>query len=196
MPLFLLGHSMGGTVAILTALKHPIFRGIALSSPATEPPQNMFGFWGRVQKGLSALTSAVIPTAQLITLPRSSDEKLQRLFEADPLNASEGLRARVGRQFLLAYQYVAEQAPRFVTPLFIVSGELDTLVDPGAARRFFENVASQDKTVEMAKGRWHNLLVEDGKEQIWQMYVNWIVDRMHKKEVNNEANVANVANVV
>lgn len=180
-PLFLTGHSMGGTVAIVAARDHPdIFEGMTLSSPATEPPENMFGFVGRVQAALSGITSVLIPTAQLVALPKGNDEELRRLFEADELNYQEKLRARVGREFLNVYGDVSRRVGEVRVPFLIASGELDTLVNPQAARRFYESAASEDKQIAKAEGRWHNLLVENGKEEIWTLFAEWILERAKK----------------
>lgn len=177
-PIFLLGHSMGGTVAIVASRDNPTkFAGIALSSAASEPPESMFGIAGKIQLALSSLTSALVPKMQLLALPKSSDEELQKLFESDPLNCSENLRARVGRQFLDTYKDIADRIDDVRVPFLTVAGEHDTLVNPTAAQRFHDRASSSDKTYFQAKGRWHNLLVEKGREELWTHFADWIADR-------------------
>lgn len=186
-PLFVVGHSMGGTVAIVAVRENPsVFQGMALSSAASEPPESMFGLIGRVQAALSGVTSLLIPTAQLIALPKSIDEELQHLFEADALNCTEKIRARVGREFLNIYGDVAHRTGEIQVPFLTVSGEFDTLVNPQAATRFYEGAASADKKIVKAKGRWHNLLVEKGKEEIWGLFADWILERVERfRQVKN-----------
>lgn len=180
-PLFICAHSMGGTIALTTALQHPdLVQGLALSSAATEPPANMFGLMGQINYLLSGITSLLIPKTQVVTLPKSTDKRLQALFESDPLNTPQiGVRARVGRELIVAYGNIAEHAAELMTPFVTAAGEFDTLVNPQAAKRFADRAGTkpEDKRVFDAKGRWHNLLVEDGYEEIHRLFGDWLRDR-------------------
>eukprot|EP00171_Calliarthron_tuberculosum_P007794 IDg7794t1 len=158
LPLYVVGHSLGGTVAIALARRYPdLPAGVCLSSAACEPPANMFGVKGKILASLSALLSTIIPRVPVLHLPKNTeDPEGMKAFEEDPLNLPDiDLRARVGP-----------------------SGELDTLVNPDAAKRFIDGVASEDKTLFPAKGRWHNLFTESGKEEIWALFADWIDARL------------------
>lgn len=163
----------------MAALQTPaLFDGMVLSSAATEPPESMFGLAGRIQSTLSFITSALIPKTQLLSMPKSDDERLQALFEADVLNSPNcGTRARVGHEILNAYEHIAAKTSSITLPFLTISGDLDTLVHPDAAERFHTHAASTDKTWHAFKDRWHNLLVEDGREAIWDTVTDWIVTR-------------------
>lgn len=180
-PIFLLGHSMGGTVCILTARDNPdLFAGMVLCSAASEPPASMFGLKGRIQYALSGITSRLVPKMELLALPKAPDEDMEKLFEADPLNCQEMLRARVGREFIDAYTDINNNVAKVETPFLTVSGEHDTLVNPEAAKRFYEGARSEDKTIRKMQGRWHNLLVENGREEMWTIFADWIAERAAK----------------
>lgn len=184
-PKFLIAHSLGGTIAITAARDHPTkFAGMALSSAATEPPAGMFGLLGRIQCTLSAITSALIPLTEIISLPKNNDKLRQAMFEADPLNTQCGVRARVGYEFLRAYADIAATMHTVTVPFLTASGELDTLVNPAAAKRFYEAAASEDKKYHPAPGVWHNLLVEDGCQEIWHMFADWITERVLPNTMN------------
>lgn len=180
LPTFLVGHSMGGTVALLTALARPAaFAGLALSSAATEPPASSFGLKGRLLRPLSALLSAVAPTLEVLTLPTNTVQpELHALFLYDTLNSDVQLRARVGAEFLRAYARVAAAAGGVRLPLLTMAGEHDTLVHPRAAERFAAGVRSTDVTVRVWGGRWHNLLVEAGREEVWATIREWVMARV------------------
>lgn len=179
-PIFIIGHSLGGTVAIAAMRKAPqLFKGACLSSAASEPPAGMFGLVGKLQAALSGITSTLIPTVELVAVPTGNDEELTKLFRSDPLNCSDvKIRARVGREFLMAYKDINARVHEIKTPFLTVAGEFDTLVNPQAAQRFYEGASSTDKQVKVAKGRWHNLLVEKGKEEIWLWFSEWIQQRV------------------
>lgn len=179
-PLFLVGHSMGGTIGIIMSRDYPhLVDGACLSSAACEPPANMFGLKGRILASLSAIISSLFPTWEVLDLPKDEQNpRNQQLYENDPLNPSHvQCRARPGREFLVAYSDIAKHLNDFKTPVLAASGELDTLVDPDAAKRFIDGVSSVDKTLHVARNRWHNLIVEEGKEQIWSLYADWIAER-------------------
>lgn len=180
LPAFLVGHSMGGTVALLTALARPAaFVGLALSSAATEPPASSFGLKGRLLQSLSALLSALTPTLEVLTLPTNTVQpELHALFLHDKLNSEVQLRARVGAEFLRAYARVGAAAADVRVPLLAMAGEHDTLVHPQAAQRFAAAVGSPDVTVRVWGGRWHNLLVETGREEVWATIREWVMARV------------------
>ncbi|CAN8073661.1 unnamed protein product [Agarophyton chilense] len=178
-PIFLIGHSMGGTVTILAAREAPtLISGIALSSAATEPPANMFGLVGRINRALSGITSSLFPYLEVLRLPKSPDIHMQAMFEADELNCNaEGVRARVGRGFLDAYEDISNNAHTFSTSFLSVHGEHDTLIHPMAAKRFYDAAISKDKTLQTGTGRWHNIFTEKGKEEMWFLFADWIGQR-------------------
>lgn len=177
-PIFLCAHSMGGTTAIATALQHPsLIAGVALSSAATEPPANSFGFVGKIQYLLSGVTSLLIPTTVVVQMPKSDDGRLQMIFESDPLNSTIGIRSRVGRELIVAYNDIADSVKEMTVPFITASGENDTLVNPQAAKRFYERALSTDKKYFQADGRWHNLFAEDGCEDVWKEFADWIQER-------------------
>lgn len=180
LPAFAVGHSMGGTVALLTALARPdAFVGLALSSAATEPPASSFGLKGRILLSLSAVLSALTPTLEVLTLPSNTVQpELHALFLYDKLNSEVQLRARVGAEFLRAYARVSAAAGDVRVPLLAMAGELDTLVHPQAAQRFAAAVSSPDVTVRVWEGRWHNLLTERGRAEVWTTIREWLVARV------------------
>lgn len=181
-PIFLLGHSMGGTVCILAARDNPkVFSGMALSSAASEPPASMFGFKGHVQYWLSGITSRLCPKAELLALPPAPDPMMRAIFDADDLTCKNNVRARVGREFLDAYSNIAGNVSQVRLPFLTVSGELDTLVNPEAAERFYNRAGSKDKMIFKGPGRWHSLLAEEGKEEMWTLFADWIRERAGKK---------------
>lgn len=178
--IFLVAHSLGGTLSILCGLQAPkdLIRGILVSSAATEPPANMLGLKGRFLKPFAGIATKIIPTWEVLDMPGNTENpELQELFESDPLNSTAGLRVRVGSEFLKAYQKICEQQDKVDFPFLSCSGGKDTLVDPDAAERFYKNAKSKDKKWIQRKDNWHNLLQEPGKEDVWTLFVDWIVER-------------------
>lgn len=180
LPVFLVGHSLGGTTAITLARDNPdLIAGMCLSSAATEPPADMFGIKGTILYQLSGLLSKLVPKMQVLQLPKNTrDPEEQAKFDNNELNATEvDLRARVGREFVVAYKDIADHLPKVTTPVIAISGEMDTLVNPEANTRFIDGISSEDKTKQIAGDRWHNILIEKNSEEIWVTFANWIAER-------------------
>lgn len=180
LPLYLFGHSMGGAVAVLASMREPaLFDGMMLCSAATEPPGHIVGLWGSILYYAAAVVSLFAPRLEIYPMGKNTRlPEMQLLFESDPLNSMAAVRGRVAHSFLLAYQEIASGLERVVIPFIAMSGGLDTLVNPSAAKRFHSGAASKDKEFHIQDEFWHNLLVEPGKEENWRMYINWIDKRV------------------
>lgn len=182
LPLYVMAHSMGGAVAILASQQElDLFDGLCLSSPASEAPPHMVGLWGSVLSCCAILASALLPQTELYALKKNTRfPDLQALFESDPLNSVVAVRGRVGGEFLRAYSMIGNSLDKVVVPFFTMSGGLDTLVHPGASRRFYKGAASKDKELNVRGDMMHNLLTEPGKEECWTLYIEWLSERAPK----------------
>lgn len=138
----------------------------------------MFGLVGKINYMLSGILTKLIPKVEVISLPPSLDPHMQKMFEHDELNCKNGIRSRVGREFIDAYRDISSKAHEFSVPFLSVSGDSDTLVNPDAAKRFYDKSASKDKTLHVAKNTWHNLFVEKGREDMYRLFSQWINDRI------------------
>lgn len=178
-PVYMIGHSMGGTVAILASQQEPeLFAGMMLSSAASEPPKNMLGLRGQLLARVSNLGAWLIPTMEVMPLPTNlRHPEMQALFESDSDNLIIGVRARVGHEFLQAYTTIASSLQKVTVPFLTMSGKHDTLVDPEASTRFYDGAASEDKEMQLVDC-WHNILTEPNKEQSWEKYTSWLEQRL------------------
>lgn len=180
LPLFVMGHSMGGTASILAVMREPqLFSGMLLSSAASEPPKDMLGLRGVILSKISWLSTVFMPTVEVMPMPKNTlFPDMQRLYESDPFNSTVMVRARVGHEFLCAYKAIAESLHSVTVPFITLSGKRDTLVHPEASTRFHVGAASTDKQIYI-QDCWHNPLTEPGREDNWRIYVDWVVERLH-----------------
>jgi acylglycerol lipase len=63
-------------------------------------------------------------------------------------------------------------------PLLVVQGTADKLVDPGGATMLYEQAASQDKTLKMYKGFYHEVMNEPGRAQVLGDIEAWLKERI------------------
>ena len=66
------------------------------------------------------------------------------------------------------------------TPILVQYGEMDRICKPMATYNFFEDIASEDKTLKEYSGAFHNLLMElpDTRRETFEDMNKWIVERI------------------
>lgn len=157
-PVFLLGHSMGGAISILAAAERPThFSGMILISPLIlANPES-----ASTLKVLAAkLLNFVLPN---ISLGRIDSSVLSRnksevdLYNSDPLICHAGVKVCFGIQLLNAVSRVERAMPRLTLPFLLLQGSADRLCDSKGAYLLMESSTSQDKTLKMYEGAYHVL---------------------------------------
>ncbi|MGE3286285.1 MAG: lysophospholipase [Pseudonocardia sp.] len=163
LPVFLLGHSMGGQIALAYALEHQDeLAGLVLSAPAlanTSVPRPL-------QQALKAV-ARVAPTLRpkVLDLDKiSKDPEIVAGYHADPYvfhgNATLGLTAALVRRF----DDLPERARELRLPVLILHGTDDVLTDPAGSRRLEQTCGSPDRTVRYYDGLWHEIFHEPERE--------------------------------
>jgi alpha-beta hydrolase superfamily lysophospholipase len=158
--LFVVAHSQGALVAAAWGLAHGReVAGFILSSPylglAMRPP---------AAKVIGArLLSGVLPWLPISTGldidELTGDEDMRRWTERDPLYG----RAATPRWFTestRAQRDVLRRAAEFEAPLLVLAAGEDRIADVAATRRWFEQVRSTDKRLQVYEGFRHEIFNE------------------------------------
>uniref|UniRef100_A0A452S6X7 Monoglyceride lipase n=1 Tax=Ursus americanus TaxID=9643 RepID=A0A452S6X7_URSAM len=158
LPVFLLGHSMGGAIAILTAAERPShFSGMVLISPLVlANPESATTFKVFAAKVLNL----VLPNMSLGPIDSSvlSRNKTEvDLYNSDPLICHAGLKVCFGNQLLNAVTRVERALPKLTLPFLLLQGSADRLCDSKGAYLLMESAKSQDKTLKIYEGAYHVL---------------------------------------
>jgi alpha-beta hydrolase superfamily lysophospholipase len=178
LPVFALGHSLGGLVtAASVARDQSGLSGVVLSSPFLN---KKVPAWKRL---LVNVLAAVGPTllapekaAELSGLSRVAEEL--EFAEHDPLIYR-------GRAPMLlaatALKLLAENPslyPRWRVPTLVLHGTADTYTDPQGSREFFKAIASEDKTLHIVEGGYHELLNDTDRDETLRMLLAWLERRL------------------
>ncbi len=172
-PVFLVGHSLGGLIAIDYAMLHPGgLRGLVAMGPALgEIGVPRYLVW------LSRLLSRIWPSFSLDThlnsAAMSRDPAAVARLEADPLVHGRGT-ARLGTEVFQAIERVRKNAGKLCVPILIQHGEADTVAHPDGSREFFSDITIADKELRTYPGGFHNLFVDLNWEEVLEDIDGWI----------------------
>jgi len=176
-PIFLLGFSLGGAVAIDHLLRqHEGLAGAIVIGSALGRGED---FALRLTS-LAAALSAILPRLRLIRLNApvmTSDPAVARSYEVDPLVHHGRLDARFVGEMLAAMRRLRSEAHRLQSPLLVLHGQADVTADPQGSRDLHDAAGSTDKTLIVYPDRRHDVLNEPGHEQVMADIIAWLAAR-------------------
>jgi acylglycerol lipase len=173
-PLFLFGHSMGGAIVTLLAItRPPKVRGLILSSPALLIAGGVFP----VLRKLASFFSAVWPSLRLVGIGCrfiSHDQAVVEAFRADPLVYHGKMPVRTGAEILRTADLIQKQMESIQLPLLIIHGTGDYVTDPNGSRQLYARAKSEDKTMQLYPGLYHEVFSEPEREQAVTDLLAWL----------------------
>jgi acylglycerol lipase len=157
---FLFGHSFGGLVAAMSAIKAPApWSGVVLSAP-------YFGLKMAVPGAKIAaakIASRVWPKLALPTGLKGADlthdAARARAYDEDPL-VFKTATARWFVETSHAQARALASAGSLSLPLYVAFGEADPVASPQAGKAFYDAAGSKDKTWDGRPGLFHEILNE------------------------------------
>lgn len=183
---FLLGHSMGGLLAIHVAKSLSSsggfpFAGLMLSAPGLAFDPKLDNAFNRFLVKLLANTMPKLPVEPLNIASVCSDEVVQSTYMRDPLNYKGGVRVRVGGEIIKAVDDVKVFAPELAMPILIVHSENDVLCNITGSRDFLARATGCKSKTLLAYGKaegqttWqHEMFNEEGGELVLGDMIDWM----------------------
>ncbi len=177
LPVFLLGHSMGGAIAFGYALRHQSeLAGLILSAPALVIEDVRL-----VTVAVGKLLSRWLPGAGILQLDGSAvsrDPEVVRAYNADPLNFRGKIPARTAAEILAIADAAPAKLPDITIPLLVFQGTADRLVSPKAAKLVYARAGSADKTLRVFEGAYHETMNEPDKAEVIALVGDWLDARV------------------
>ena len=101
-------------------------------------------------------------------------------IKKDELRYHGGPKARMGYILIKSCEKLQKKMSKISTPLLILQGKEDKLVEPKGAEIINKNVSSKDKECILYEKAYHNLLVEldDVKEDVQLKTLQWMNKRL------------------
>jgi alpha-beta hydrolase superfamily lysophospholipase len=172
-PLFLMGHSLGGLIVLDYALHFSEgIRAVIASSPALAAPaippvlMTLSRIMSRIWPGLTIETHLDVSAL-------SHDSAVIEAYQNDPL--VHGLAsARLGTEFNKCRESTLNAASRFRLPLLLYHGKKDRLVPFEGTTRFFEALESDDKEFHLFENGFHELHHDTDKKKLLLLIEIWI----------------------
>lgn len=170
----LIGHSLGGLIAVEYAVLHPdSVKAVAISSPAFKLAKEPPGIKIYLAKGLSRLLPATpIPNG---VNPRylSRDPQVVEQYEKDPL-VHRVLTARCAVALRAAMAEVPRLARELRVPCLVLQAGSDSICDPEAAAEFSRQARAAPATFRRYEGFYHELFNEPERARVVEELCAWI----------------------
>lgn len=176
MKLFLLGHSMGGCMALFLSQSYPeAINGVIASSPGLRPAMKVPVIKGAVGKMMSSIWPTLTLDNELNSSHISHDSSVVAAYDNDPL-VHRRVSARWFTEFMAAMERTLQRASEVTIPILMQVAGDDRIVDPEASRQFFKNVRSSDKTLYLYDGLYHEIYneTEDHRKKVLSDLDNWL----------------------
>lgn len=173
--IFLVGHSMGGTIATTYAVFHQKeFAGLVLSAPVLAPGKSIT----RQQIFFARLLSVILPKMGVAPLAAggvSRDPAVVKAYVGDPLVYHGKISARLGAELISEMErYLPLHIGEIALPLLVMFGSEDRLSNPVGGQSLFDGVKSSDKTLKFYAGLRHEIYNEPDRDKVFADVEQWL----------------------
>jgi len=181
-PVYLLGESMGGAIALDVASEYPsLINGLISAVPAAErfnTGRTDFKVFMHLLTG-----NRKVNVEKSVVNRATADPVLREEWSEDPLGRMN-LSAKELMQFQAFMNDNHDRARKIDRlPVLIVQGGKDKLVKAEGTKELFEKLATQDKNLAMVNGAEH-LVYEEGQfsREVLDLTDNWIKQRLPARD--------------
>lgn len=175
---FLLGHSMGGAIALSYALEHQAeLDALMLSGPAVVLGDDT----PRILIPIGKILGKIAPTVPVQSLDSASvsrDPAVVAAYDADPLVHHGKIPAGLASGLVGAMESFPTRLPSLTIPVLLQHGSDDKLADVAGSRMIAEKAGSTDLTIEVYDGLYHEIFNEPERERVLDDLVSWLSPRL------------------
>lgn len=173
--IFMVGHSLGGTIAVAYAIRYQhdvdglILSGTSLKVNVRRLP---------LMTVIARVASLFLPRLGMQAIDASAisqDKTVVAAYVNDPLVYRGKIRARLGAELISMTQKLPPLLSKLELPMLIMHGTSDRLADPEGSQMLYERVSSTDKTLKLYDGFYHEIFNEPGRHQVLAEMKTWLL---------------------
>ncbi len=173
LPLYLIGHSMGGLISLAYLVeRQPVLHGAVSSGAAVSvealPPSRI---------RMARLLRKVLPTMRMpsgLDLEGlSRDPAVLEAYTEDPF-VFRDMTLSLGAELIEAALRTAPRGAEVSVPLLVLHGAEDPICDPAGSRRFADDVRATGSELRIYEGLRHEIFNEPEKEEVYTDVWRWI----------------------
>ena len=174
LPIFVLGHSLGGLVTTAYAESHADkVRGVVLSGAALKPPRSVSGFEIGVARVVGSIAPG-LPLQQVDDSEFSRDKAVMAKLKSDPLVVRDKLPAASVVAAVNGMDEVRKNVDRLKMPLLILHGTGDKVNPIEGSQELNQTAPSVDKTLKTYPGLYHDLFNEPEHADVESDIMAWL----------------------
>ena len=178
LPIFLLGHSMGGLILFRYLLQDSQLpmRAAIFSSPLLGLSLQVPVIKDVAARLLHRLAPGFTLGNEIDNQLLSHDLELVKSYDRDPLRHTQ-VCPGLYLDFLAAFADIDLQAQKISTPILMQLAGDDQIVSRGASERVFANLGSEDKCLKIYDGFYHEIYNEVERHLVYRDLTAWLQER-------------------
>ncbi|MFQ5983427.1 MAG: alpha/beta hydrolase [Woeseiaceae bacterium] len=177
-PVFLVGHSMGGLIATHVILERQSqFSGCVVSGAALKPVVEL----SPIQGLIVGFLSRALPRLRMLQIDASEvsrDPDVVDRYRNDPLVFTGKVTARLVQQLFGSMAGLEDKVAAIDLPVLILHGSADGLTHPEGSRMLHERIGSRDKKLIIYEGLYHEIYNEPEREDVMADVAEWLAPRL------------------
>jgi acylglycerol lipase len=177
-PIYLVGHSLGGLIAVSYLLESQNgLAGAILSAPSLAPPDGISPTTLAAARVLSRIAPRM-GVQKLDSTGISRDPEVVKAYDEDPLVFHGKTPARMAAEGLRMIDDVRRSMHRITLPVLALHGAEDKMINPVCSQSLYELAGSEDKTLRQYPGLHHEIFNEPEREEVFKEMHAWLEARL------------------
>lgn len=174
LPVFVLGHSLGGAVAAHFAARYSgVLRGLVLSAPAFRTGNAIPVFLVTAGKTIAKVLPTLSPPAFSDKSAVSRDPEVVRAYLADPLCHHETT-LRLGTETLAAMEQMPARLGEIRCPVYFAHGTHDRIILPEGSYQLFRQLPANRHVLQYFPQAYHELHNDLDQELYFAALGDWL----------------------
>jgi alpha-beta hydrolase superfamily lysophospholipase len=187
LPLFIYAHSMGASILTSLLIRNPYLHitGVILTSGLFAFPKERPMPWIKKAfvKIIGTHVEELMINASLNTTSLTqNNDNIIRIFQDRLMMPLVGVRNV--KAILEMIEFNVPNASKFKYPCLIVHGNNDTVTNYRASVKLFKGIVGQEKQLEIFEDGFHELHLDDDREKLKLMVLEWMQKRLENSPKN------------